>query len=78
MKKVADHLKETFGQKPNIENLRAFFADPIIQRLWFQENGFSQSQELKNILLQLCEDHRRKLQRYMEKVQPVGVAPIVI
>ena len=41
MKKVADHLKETFGQKPNIENLRAFFADPIIQRLWFQENGFS-------------------------------------
>ena len=38
--RITKLFKETFGQKPNIGNLRAFFRIDLIQRLWFNEKGF--------------------------------------
>ena len=46
-------MKETFGQKPNIANLKEFFRNEIVQKLWWGQNGFSKSEDLKKILQDL-------------------------
>ena len=43
VRRITKLFKDTFGQKPNIENLRAFFRIDFIQRLWFSERGFYHS-----------------------------------
>ena len=43
VKKDVQHLKDTFGQKPNIINLKAFFKIDIIQKLWFRGTGYRHS-----------------------------------
>ena len=51
--KVIELFKETFGQKPNLKNLRKFFLHDIIQQLWWGQNGFRHSAELREIVSDL-------------------------
>jgi hypothetical protein len=71
-------FKDTFGQKPNIANLREFFKNDIIKELWWGENGFYHSKVLKEIVGDLNAQERQKLTQHLEKVQQPGMNILLI
>ena len=63
---------ETFGQKPNLKNVRELFRNNMVQKLWFHSGGFGQSVELRNILTQLDHFQSKMVSKFLKKVQPFG------
>ena len=64
-------MKEVFGSKPNMTNLRLFFRNPVIQALWSHE--FARSEKLKEILDEISMENRSKIYNYFDKVAPAGL-----
>ena len=70
--------KETFGQKPNVDNLRALFQDEAIRLFWFGSDaeegkckmaipGFRNSPELRDFLKNLSTEERRQLIQHFSR-----------
>ena len=52
-KEVVKLFTDTFGQKPNMKNARQLFENKVIQKLWFNADGFGHSMQYKAILNEL-------------------------
>lgn len=76
-------MDDVFGQKPNRRNLIEFFKQEAIQALWWSapeaegnsnKAGFTQSDKLKQLVLESPLEERKKVQKLLGKVSPAGLA----
>jgi hypothetical protein len=50
----------------------------VIKKLWWGENGFYQSKELKAIIQALSPEERQKLVKHASKFEPTGLSVLPI
>ena len=67
-------FRDVFGSKPNRKNLEKFFAQPVIQRLWFSDSGFYKSTMLEEIITGMDWWTRQRFFRLFTEVQPAGLS----
>ena len=78
-------MDEVFGCKPSLSNLRDFFKNEAIQRLWnnrFADEAPTSSRVYKGVILEdeairnelliLSASDRKKLSKHSEKFSPAG------
>ena len=56
--KECEFYRDLFGPKAGIENLKRFFQNEVIQKLWWEH--FRESDQLRRILEKLSLDHYGK------------------